>query len=186
MQRIPTPIEQLIIEHGIIEMVLHALSGMSQRLDRGEHIQPSAFYRIFDFLVDFADRRHHRKEERCLFPALGLQGVPRDTGPLGMLLQEHCTGRALIAQMKRAASALGNGDPAAAAQFAELARTYVELLREHIQKENNVLFRLAGKLLDERSLQSVQDDFDEAEPDLAAAHVRYQHEAEELERAWAL
>ena len=175
-----TPIDQLLAEHRIIEKALRALAGLCDRLERGEQIDPDAFDRIFEFLMTFADRRHHQKEEKCLFPALGAQGVPRDRGPIGVILQEHCTGRALIAQMRRAVSAHAND------QFIEAARAYVDLLSEHIQKEDNVLFRVAQTLLDERSMRSLQDDFNQAEAELPGSLAKYEQEAQEMERAWAV
>jgi hemerythrin-like domain-containing protein len=173
-----TPIDQLQTEHRIIEKALHALTGLCDRLERGERIDPDAFDRMFDFLGTFADRRHHQKEEKCLFPALGLHGVPRDRGPIGVMLQEHCTGRALIAHMKRAANAHAHK------QFIDDARAYVNLLSEHIQKEDNVLFRIAQTLLDERSMKALQDDFDQAETEFPGSQAKYEQEAAEMERNW--
>ena len=180
-----TPIEQLEADHRIIETALRGLTGLATRLERGESIQPAAFERIFDFLGDFADGHHHQKEEKSLFPALSEHGVPREHGPLGVMLQEHCTGRALIEHMKRAASAQG-ADPNAPRKFAEAARGYVELMTAHIQKENNVLFRIAESLLDQRSIESLQNEFDHAEANLAGSRAKYQQEAEEMARAWAV
>jgi len=182
----PTPIEQLQAEHRIIELALRALTGLSERLERGERIEREAFDRLFDFLGSFADRRHHQKEEMCLFPALALHGVPRDRGPIGVMLQEHCTGRALIAHMKRAAKAYFNGEPNSTRQFTDSARNYVDLLREHISKEDNVLFRIAESLLDEPAMKTLAEEFDAAEADLEESHVKYQREAEEMEKAWAV
>ena len=182
----PTPIEQLQAEHRIIEKALRALGGLSQRLEHGETVDPASIERIFDFLTAFADGRHHHKEEQCLFPALGLLGMPRDRGPVGVLLQEHCTGRALIAHMRRAASGLANGDAKAARQFADAAQNYIDLTTEHIQKEDGLLFRLAEQLLDGQAMQSLRDDFDQAEAGFAEDALSYGKEAEELERALAV
>jgi hemerythrin-like domain-containing protein len=182
----PTPIDELQAEHRIIDKVLRALDGLRLRLERGEQVESASFEQLFDFLTTFADGLHHQKEEKCLFPALGVLGVPRDRGPIGIMLQEHCTGRALIEHMKRAAAALTNGDTNAARQFSVAARDYVDLLAGHIQKEDNVLFRLAERLLDAPSMQSLQDEFDQADAGFAEARSRYAQSAEEMERAWAL
>jgi len=182
----PTPIEQLKAEHRIIEKALNGLSGLCDRLERGEAVEPAGFDRLLEFLGKFADLRHHQKEEKCLFPALGLHGVARDRGPIGVMLQEHCTGRALIAHMKRAATAYENHSPNAAAQFADSARNYVTLLREHIAKEDSVLFRIAEGLLDEHALRSLQDEFETLEADLVESHAKYGQLAEEMEREWAI
>jgi hemerythrin-like domain-containing protein len=181
----PTPIDQLQAEHRTIEKALRALTGLCDRLERGEPVDPDAFERMFEFLGTFADRRHHQKEERCLFPVLGAHGVALDRGPIGVMLQEHCTGRALIAHMKRATRARVDGDTKWVGQFVDAARAYVDLLSEHIQKEDNVLFRIAQSLLDERSMLELQEEFDRAEADYPGSETQYEQEADEMERAWA-
>ncbi|HEY6103772.1 MAG TPA: hemerythrin domain-containing protein [bacterium] len=79
------------------------------------------------------------KEERCLFPALAKAGVPEAGGPVAVMLEEHDRGRALLRVM----------ESGAAADRARAAREYVGLLREHIDKENGVLFPLADAVLDD-------------------------------------
>ena len=182
----PTPIDQLQAEHRIIEKALRALEGLSGRLERGARINAATFHRVIDFLSVLADQRHHQKEEKCLFPAMARHGIAPDRGPIGMMLQEHCSGRALIAHMKRAASNYVIGDRNAAHQFAAAAAEYVQLLSEHIAKEDNVLFRIAESVLDGRAMQSLQEDFNQAEADLPESHAKYAREAEELEHAWAI
>lgn len=57
------------------------------------------------------------------------------------MLHEHELGRASVRQM---AGALERGEWSA---FADAAEEYVQLLRQHIFKENNVLFRMADGCL---------------------------------------
>lgn len=175
-----TPIDQLLAEHRIIEKALCALAGLCDRLERGEQVDPDAFDRIFEFLTIFTDRRHHQKEEKCLFRALGAQGVSRDRGPIGIMLQEHCTGRALVVQMRRAVNAH------AMPQFIDAARAYVDLLSEHIQNEDNVLFRVALTVLDPPSMHSLQEDFNQVDAELPGSLAKYDQEAGEMERSWVV
>jgi hemerythrin-like domain-containing protein len=107
---------------------------------------PSAWWeRALEWLRAFADRNHHDKEERYLFPALVEAGVPSEGGPVGVMLAEHVEGRTLIQAMR-------TDDTAARA---EAARRYVRLLRDHIEKENDVLFPLADAVLEERVQQAL-------------------------------
>jgi hemerythrin-like domain-containing protein len=94
------------------------------------------------FLVEFADGEHHAKEEGVLFPALRAAGLP-SPGPVDVMLREHDLGRGLIARMREA---LDEGDWSG---FSSRALAYVHLLRAHIGKENDVLFRIAERLLPE-------------------------------------
>ena len=171
-----TPIDQLEAEHRIIEKVLRALRGLSDRMERGEVINPDALDRIMEFLVTFADRRHHHKEEKCLFPALVVRGVPQDQGPLGIILQEHSTSRALLSHLRRARNTRTDSE------FVDLARTYVDLATEHIRKEDSVLYRVARTLLDDVSMRMLQAEFIQAERKLPGSYAKYEQEAEEIER----
>jgi hemerythrin-like domain-containing protein len=49
--------------------------------------------------------------------------------------------------MGDAADAFSNGMPGAGARWADAARSYAALLRQHIDKENNVLFMMAENIL---------------------------------------
>ncbi len=60
-----------------------------------------------------------------------------------MMLKEHQEGRELIALMNKAVETSSLED------FVLSIANYSELLRNHIVKENNVLFEMAGKILDE-------------------------------------
>jgi len=179
-----TPIDILLEEHRLIERATKVLLVVGAKMERGEPVPPDSFEQIFDFLDSFADRRHHGKEERCMFPALATHGVQRDRGPVGIMLQEHCSGRALIAHMKRAAAQYEQSAANAGRRFAEHARDYTALLTEHIDKEDNVLFRIAQSLLDEPAMLTLQAEFDRMEPDRAAAFERYKSELGEMELAW--
>lgn len=101
---------------------------------------------LVSFLREFADSRHHAKEEAVLFPALEAAGIPRSGGPLGCMLAEHDQGRAATRVMGLALTATAS-DPTAWQTFGIAAQTYVRLLSAHIAKENNVLFRMATSVL---------------------------------------
>lgn len=63
------------------------------------------------------------------------------------MLSEHEEGRALIREMGEAAEAFRAGTAGAGRRWAAAARRYADLLRDHIAKENNVLFVMAENLL---------------------------------------
>ena len=61
------------------------------------------------------------------------------------MLHEHVLGRDCVGRM-REASAASRSTPT---RFADAARKYIPLLRQHIFKENNVLFRMAERVMSE-------------------------------------
>jgi len=134
-------------EHDAILRMLEATEEVARQLDRGQRIGPDTLSGLLEFFRLFADRCHHGKEEDLLFPLLEKKGLPRAGGPIGVMLHEHEQGRALVKQMAEAADAYAGGATEAGARWAEAARGYASLLRQHIDKENNVLFVMAENLL---------------------------------------
>ena len=100
---------------------------------------------IIYFLKIFADKCHHGKEENYLFKELVNKGIPNEGGPVGVMLQEHAQGRDYIAQMSKSV------DDQNISGFNNAAVQYRDLLRRHIDKENNVLFMMADNVIYEQA-----------------------------------
>ena len=146
------PIETLMSEHRIIERVLDALEAAADKE------LPASFYeRALDFLQQFADACHHGKEEERLFPVLEERGVPREAGPIGVMCHEHVIGRGHIQRMREYAR-LGKLDAVRRESL-----EYVALLRQHIQKEDQVLFVMARGVLSDEDTRRLAREFDEVD-----------------------
>ena len=176
--------EVLMDEHRIIERVLAALETAAHRLRDGDAVEPSFFLRAADFIGGFADGCHHRKEEGVLFPALEAAGIPRDGGPVGVMLHEHEEGRRLNAAMRAGAERMSAGDARAKEDVAQSALAYVALLRGHIAKEDGVLFPMADQAIRGRAAEHVLEEFEKVEREETGqgVHRRYLDLAASLER----
>ena len=152
--------EILIKEHDSILEMLDVLGKVCDKLEAAEAVVPEHLEEILSFLQGFADRCHHGKEEDLLFPAMEASGIPREGGPVGVMLIEHVQGRELIQRMVAAVASLKNAEPNAPAQFVDAGRGYVRLLSQHIEKENNVLFRMADMRISESKQQELETQFD--------------------------
>jgi len=176
------PTEILSDEHRVIERVLDAL----QRLT-AVPVNPSLeqWRKALEFFRHFADQCHHFKEEKVLFPALEEHGIPREGGPIGMMLAEHEEGRGHVRSMIDAVEQVAQGNGAASTTLLDHARAYLTLLREHIQKEDDILFRMADEVIPEDEQRRILKDFEnhEAEEMGAGAHEKYLGIARELEGA---
>ena len=173
------PTEILSDEHRVIERVLDAL----QRLTAVPVNQSLEQWRkALVFFRHFADQCHHFKEEKVLFPALEEHGIPREGGPIGMMLQEHEEGRAHVKAMVTAVEQLSTGNGTADEVLLAHARAYVTLLREHIQKEDDILFRMADEVIPADEQRRILKDFEthEAEEMGAGAHEKYLNMARDL------
>jgi hemerythrin-like domain-containing protein len=173
---------QLIAEHDVILKVLDCLERMARGASGSSGLDAQAAAQALDFLKTFADRCHHGKEEGVLFPLMEQHGMPRHVGPIAVMLGEHEQGRARIRGM---ANALADGK---GPEFAHDALAYVELLRDHIAKENEVLFPMADGLLGEAGAAEAWRRFEAVEhEDMGAGtHERYLALSEELCRRFGV
>ena len=150
-------------EHDAILGMLDATEEAARFLAAGEPLEPRILDGLLEFFQLFADRCHHGKEEELLFPKLAAKGMPSRMGPIGVMLMEHDEGRSLIRQMKEAASEYQQGRPEAGTRWAQAARAYVYLLREHILKENNILFVMAERMLTDQEQEELSAAFEKVE-----------------------
>ena len=151
-------IDDLKHEHDAILSALQILEGMGTQVASGKNVDKKDLHNFIGFLREFADRCHHGKEEGILFPALIKAGMPEKGGPVGVMLSEHDQGRNLIRDMEDAISPKLNF-----AKFAKAAKEYTNLLRAHIQKENNVLFVMAERVLSDDEQAELARGFEKVE-----------------------
>jgi len=114
---------------------------------------------LLEFFKVFVDKCHHGKEEELLFPALEKVGVSREGGPIGVLLHEHQQGREYVQAMNAALAQYTKGDPSVVNEFMKTAKGYINLLNQHIEKENGVLFPLAEKHLSAQAQEKLWEGF---------------------------
>ncbi|MFI5309729.1 MAG: hemerythrin domain-containing protein [Gemmatimonadales bacterium] len=146
-------------EHRLIERVLDALEIAAGHLERLHRVPPTFFLEAAEFIAGFADGCHHRKEEGVLFGAMIESGLPAGGGVIDMMLAEHEQGRALTRRLRDGARRLQAGDDTARAQVVSAARAYVALLRDHIAKEDEMLFPMADELFSSARHAQVLEEF---------------------------
>ena len=133
------PVALLEQEHQVILKVLTAMESKAAGTRPDAPVDSVFWTDVVRFLGDYADGWHHKKEEDLLFPVL----AAKDLGctPVPVMLMEHEEGRRLRGELMAAVAA---GDGAAVARSAQ---AFVNLLRDHIQKEDMVLFQMARQLV---------------------------------------
>lgn len=144
-------------EHDAILYVLQILDKMMQPDNSRPEILLQYYDELVYFFKIFVDKCHHGKEEDFLFKELVKKGISNDGGPIGVMLHEHAQGREYIAQMSRSIN------EKSIEGFNNAAVLYCNLLRRHIQKENNVLFMMADKVIDEKEQNLLFEYFEEHE-----------------------
>lgn len=162
-------IDDLKHEHEAILSALKILEKMvaaSEGKERGELKEDVMSF--VQFIKEFADKCHHGKEEGILFPVLKECGIPEKNGPLGVMLAEHAEGRKFIKKMEDSVAFTFDRSG-----FAAAADEYINLLRSHIQKENNVLFPMAEKAVESARLEKIYPLFEKHEEEVIG-HGRHE------------
>jgi hemerythrin-like domain-containing protein len=138
------PLRRFEAEHDVALAALGRLEHAALQLrEDGPRDAPLAVARDVQTLLAGTVRDHNESEERALFPFLG------SDAPLGPFLEEHQT---LWGLEERLARAIEGRD---GLQVADLSLEIVDLLRGHIQRENEVLFPMARTLLGPEGLAAV-------------------------------
>jgi len=159
------PVELLYEDHSLILSKLRAAEDRIEAERKGRRAYDRNYWvDLAQFLHIFADIEHHAKEEQILFTAMQHEGVIVEGGPIGFMLAEHEEGRALIKRIEEASSE-GREE-----ETRNVAQAFIELSRQHIWKENEILFKLAIKVLPEEVCQDVFHQLDRLE-----AHHRTRH-----------
>jgi hemerythrin-like domain-containing protein len=147
-------ISLLMDEHQLILRALDALDAFAAKVARGGQHQEE-LGRFVRFIREFADARHHGKEEDILFEAMVAAGFPRQAGPIAVMLMDHDAGRAFVSVLaERSAQAVPWTDIDRRA-VAEAAGGYSSLLRGHILKEDQILYPMARQRLHDEALARV-------------------------------
>jgi len=110
---------------------------------------------VVDLIKNYADGFHHAKEENLFFPLLVKKGFSNEQGPIAVMLHEHTEGRNYVKGMTEEINNIRQGDASAFTELYEYMQGYIDLLRAHIGKENNVLFRMADKALSPEEQQAL-------------------------------
>jgi DUF438 domain-containing protein len=132
----------------MIERAMAVLKSCLDDLDQAAG-KPVQMIRALDFLLEFGDKIHNRKEEELLFPLMGQRGIPTEGGPLGVMLMEHRAERDLLAAMIMQAKGLKSAAPEVREEYRRKGYDYLKIRAEHIWKENDVLYKMGQRVLTE-------------------------------------
>jgi hemerythrin-like domain-containing protein len=168
------PIEDLVHEHKAIKVMLSIMNKIAENIRNDQTVDTNDIESIVDFLKTFADKCHHGKEENALFPALVETGIPKEGGPIGVMLHEHAVGREYIKEISTKTEQFKSGNSEALQLIANSLLSYINLLHAHIQKEENILFPMGEKILTAQKQDEINEHFERIEEEVVGHGIHEQ------------
>jgi hemerythrin-like domain-containing protein len=178
-------IEIMVTEHKYITRMLRVVRNACYGVLKGEQLNYDDFYLIIDFIRNYADAHHHKKEEIMLFNRMieEIGATAEKVVKHGMLV-EHDFGRLYISNLDLALQNLKDGNKEAILDVIANAISYTDLLKRHIEKENDVVYKFAERQLKESTLQIVNDECREFENSNVDIPKKYIEILEKLEQKY--
>ncbi len=150
--------EVLVADHEMIERAMDVLKRELEKLPDNNQ-DKFAIQRSIDFLLEFGDGIHNKKEEDFLFPLMIKRGIPED-GPIRVMLTEHEAERDLLQQLLSEAPELSSASSEDRAFFRQRGVEYLEIRAGHIWKENDVLFKMGKQVISEEEDKDLVNEFE--------------------------
>ena len=152
-------IELMVDEHKNIKRMLVVIRKYCSRILNGENVQYADFYKMIDFIRNYADKHHHGKEELLLFTRM-----MEELGPAAEKLVrygmnvEHDLGRLHVQELEAAVKRVLDGDMEARLDVIANAVSYTHLLNRHIDKEDGVVYKYAQNNLQRATLNILEQE----------------------------
>ena len=178
-----TNVTQVMVdEHKLILRMITLVEKNTALLEQGKFRNWQFYLDAVDFIRNYADRFHHAKEEDVLFSELVKNGMPEKQSPIEAMHMEHDQGRAHVRAIEEAARKALDGEIGQGTVIAKHAKGYAELLRGHIEKENDILYPLAERILPEGVRSGMLTAYEVAESSTPGLEKKYQNLVEEYEQ----
>ncbi|RPJ70510.1 MAG: hypothetical protein EHM24_15310 [Acidobacteria bacterium] len=153
------PYAVLAREHRLIERALDVLGRICEESRRTRALDAADARQVIHFMREFADRTHHLKEERILFPAIESASFFPGCG----LISEHKLGRERVKGMAEAVERSSQGDAEGVRAFRRQAWSFIGLLREHIAKEDDCLATVVHRTFSSEAGDRLSREFEDLE-----------------------
>jgi len=154
-------LEILRSEHRSIRAVLDAMGHFAKRgLEGGPVPEPRVFRAMLVYIDVFAERVHHPKEERALFPLLRYRS-PAAAAILDRLESDHARGAASVHALEQAFIRWEESGASHFAPFAREVARFASFYHDHLRVEERDLLPLAERFLTQEDWRRVNASFEE-------------------------
>lgn len=178
-------IGQLKEEHRAVEVMIHILEKISQRLEKGESVSPEHLKSLSEFISVFIEKCHHKKEEGYLFPLmLGSDDI--DSQLVKKLIEDHMGFYRLIGEIVTVFSRYEPSNPKTALAVVDIIHRYIPTLKSHATQEDKEIFPLVEKYLPKEVQEKMYQDFVgfEARQIGSGQHEKFHQMLDELKKVY--
>jgi len=147
-------------EHRLVLEVADAADSECRHIEASGAIRKDLVGDMIGFFRYFADGLHDPKEEDLLYARCHRRGMTDEDEPLEQMLGEHEWCRGKLDSLERTLERIDPSDRAAALDFAARLREYVEVVRCHIQVEEDVFFDTAQHYLTNQDRKELTEEFE--------------------------
>ena len=159
-------------DHVAMSIVLDAMEIRAQEILKNGNVDYFRIGQILDFLLNYTDNLHYAKEERILFPSVMDVSKPWISKLINSLIHEHALARVYIRDIEKHLLACLAGDTDSLRDLALVMLKYVDLEKNHIKVEDEIVMPLFNRLLDDNKLEGFKFEFKEI-PDKKIDHLKY-------------
>jgi hemerythrin-like domain-containing protein len=154
-------------EHRSISAILLGMEYFVQRIRAlGKKVDPHVFRAMLYYLDTFSERMHHPKEDQHLFKATRERSVEADA-LIADLEEEHAHGEESLRTLAQSLIRYEEGGEQEFPAFEREVENFVRNYRDHMRKEEDLLFPLAQKVLTVSDWSKIDNAFGENRDPLA-------------------
>lgn len=149
-------IDLLMAEHKNIKRVLKSIRKLAFKVLEDNEVKTEAFYKVIDFVREYADKHHHSKEEDILFKKMEEELEEDILTPIEAMTNEHQMGRMLMQKLELALKEYENGNNRARLDIIANPVVYADMLEHHIDKEDEAIYLYAEANLSEKAISEIK------------------------------
>jgi hemerythrin-like domain-containing protein len=146
------PIKKLVEEHDRIKRLLSMVPFICDSMEKSSEINRKLIDKAVFYIRNYADQFHHAKEEDILF-----KYTDEEQEIIKVMYQEHDYGRNYIRE------ALEGVEEGNISKITSNLRNYMELLFNHIKKEDEILYPWIEKAMTKGQLEELERLFSETD-----------------------
>ena len=170
-----TPTENLTNEHKDIIELLNIMNKIAENIKSNNVFYTKDVEDIIDYLKHFIELSPNVKE-KILYPSLELSGIPIENESISIMLYEHALAQNYLNEISSSVENCKIGNDFSGEMLADNLNKYVVLIKNHIHKEEKIIFPIAIKELSEEKQKEIYKQFKEIEEKIVSTGInKYYH-----------